>query len=79
MGPFSTARHIEPFSLLVAQLAYYASDRPELGYRFERLDIGRITSGDAHAFAHCRRFPDANARPPILPESPMVAQSSAKI
>jgi len=31
------ARYIEPFSLLVAQLAYDGSDGPELAYRFERL------------------------------------------
>jgi len=36
MGPLSTARYIEPFSLLVAQLAYDGSDGPELAYRFER-------------------------------------------
>lgn len=36
MGPLSTARYIEPFSLLVAQLAYDGSDGPELTYRFER-------------------------------------------
>ena len=36
IGPLSTARYIEPFSLLVAQLAYDGSDGPELAYRFER-------------------------------------------
>jgi len=36
-GPLSMARYIEPFSLLVAQLAYDGSDGPELAYRFERL------------------------------------------
>ena len=30
------ARHMEPFSLLVAQLAYNSSDGPALTYRFER-------------------------------------------
>jgi len=35
-GPLSTARYTEPFSLLVAQLAYNGSDGPELAYRFER-------------------------------------------
>ena len=35
-GPLSTARYIEPFSLLVAQLAYESSNGPELAYRFER-------------------------------------------
>lgn len=37
MGPLSTARYIEPFSLLVAQLAYDGSNGPELCYRFEHL------------------------------------------
>ena len=36
-GPLSTARYIEPFSLLVAQLAYSSSDGPELIYRFKHL------------------------------------------
>jgi 8-hydroxy-5-deazaflavin:NADPH oxidoreductase len=37
VGPLSTARYIEPFSLLVAQLAYDGPEGPELAYRFERL------------------------------------------
>jgi 8-hydroxy-5-deazaflavin:NADPH oxidoreductase len=37
LGPLSMARYVEPFSLLVAQLAYSGSARPELAYRFERL------------------------------------------
>jgi hypothetical protein len=36
IGPLSTARYTEPFSLLVAQIAYDGSDGPELTYRFER-------------------------------------------
>jgi predicted dinucleotide-binding enzyme len=36
LGPLSTARYIEPFSLLVAQLAYDGSEGPELTYRFQR-------------------------------------------
>jgi hypothetical protein len=36
LGPLSMARYVEPFSLLVAQLAYEGSDGPELAYRFER-------------------------------------------
>jgi hypothetical protein len=36
MGPLSTARYVEPFSLLVAQLAYNSSDDPALAYRFKR-------------------------------------------
>jgi len=35
LGGLSTARHIEPFSLLVAQIAYNGSAGPELAYRFE--------------------------------------------
>ncbi|HXW55371.1 MAG TPA: NADPH-dependent F420 reductase [Candidatus Cybelea sp.] len=37
LGPLSTARYVEPFSLLMAQLAYNGWDQPELAYRFERL------------------------------------------
>jgi 8-hydroxy-5-deazaflavin:NADPH oxidoreductase len=36
MGALSAARYIEPFSLLVAKLAYNGSDGLELAYRFER-------------------------------------------
>jgi 8-hydroxy-5-deazaflavin:NADPH oxidoreductase len=36
IGPLSTARYLEPFSLLVAQLAYESSKDPALAYRFER-------------------------------------------
>jgi len=36
LGALSLARYVEPFTLLVAQLAY-EGDRPELVYRFERL------------------------------------------
>jgi 8-hydroxy-5-deazaflavin:NADPH oxidoreductase len=35
-GPLRTARYMEPFSLLVAQLAYEGDEGPELAYRFER-------------------------------------------
>ena len=41
-GPLSMARYIEPFSLLVAQLAYDGSHPPELAYRFT--DLSRPTS-----------------------------------
>jgi predicted dinucleotide-binding enzyme len=37
-GPLRIARYIEPFALLVAQLAYEGSGGPELAYRFERFD-----------------------------------------
>jgi predicted dinucleotide-binding enzyme len=35
-GPLRTARYIEPFTLLVAQLAYEGDGGPRLAYRFER-------------------------------------------
>ena len=35
-GPLRIARYTEPFSLLVAQLAYEGKGGPELAYRFER-------------------------------------------
>ena len=36
-GPLRIARYIEPFALLVGQLAYGGKGDPELAYRFERL------------------------------------------
>jgi predicted dinucleotide-binding enzyme len=36
-GPLKVARYIEPFTLLIAQLAYEGEGGPELAYRFERL------------------------------------------
>jgi 8-hydroxy-5-deazaflavin:NADPH oxidoreductase len=35
-GPLRVARFLEPFTLLVAQLAYEREGGPELAYRFER-------------------------------------------
>jgi predicted dinucleotide-binding enzyme len=35
-GPLRSARYTEPFSLLIAQLAYEGSAGPQLAYRFER-------------------------------------------
>src|SRR5436309_12487087 len=35
-GPLPIARYAEPFTLLVAQLAYEGDGGPELAYRFER-------------------------------------------
>jgi 8-hydroxy-5-deazaflavin:NADPH oxidoreductase len=35
-GPLRIARHMEPFSLLVAQLAYEGKGGPELAYRVQR-------------------------------------------
>ncbi len=34
-GPLRTARYIEPFALLVAQLAYEGGKSPEVAYRFD--------------------------------------------
>jgi 8-hydroxy-5-deazaflavin:NADPH oxidoreductase len=34
-GPLRIARYMEPFAMLVAQLAYEGDDGPELAYRFE--------------------------------------------
>ena len=36
-GPLRIARYIEPFALLVGQLAYEGKGGPELAYRFDRL------------------------------------------
>jgi predicted dinucleotide-binding enzyme len=36
-GPLKIARYAEPFSLLIAQLAYEGSAGPQLAYRFEHL------------------------------------------
>ena len=36
----SAARYIEPFSLLLAEIAYSGTAGPELVYRFERLPAG---------------------------------------
>ena len=36
-GPLRIARYTEPFTLLIARLAYEGDDGPELAYRFERL------------------------------------------
>lgn len=35
-GPLRVARYIEPFALLIGELAYGAGGGPELAYRFER-------------------------------------------
>ena len=35
-GPLRIARYTEPFTLLIARLAYESGARPELAYRFER-------------------------------------------
>jgi hypothetical protein len=35
-GPLHIARYVEPFSLLVAQLAYEGGGSPQIAYRFDR-------------------------------------------
>ncbi|HKR36539.1 MAG TPA: 3-hydroxyacyl-CoA dehydrogenase NAD-binding domain-containing protein [Steroidobacteraceae bacterium] len=37
VGSLSIARYIEPYSLLLAEIAYEGSNGPELAYRFEHL------------------------------------------
>src|SRR6185436_9830015 len=37
-GPLRIARYLEPFTLLIAQLAYEGEEGPELAYRFERFE-----------------------------------------
>ncbi len=36
LGSLRVARYIEPFTLLVARLAYEGEGGPEVAYRFER-------------------------------------------
>ncbi len=37
-GPLRSARYIEPFTMLIARLAYESDGGPELAYRFERFE-----------------------------------------
>jgi predicted dinucleotide-binding enzyme len=37
-GPLRIARHLEPFSLAMAQLAYEGDEGPEIAYRIERFE-----------------------------------------
>jgi 8-hydroxy-5-deazaflavin:NADPH oxidoreductase len=37
-GPLCIARYVEPFSLLVAQLAYEGGGSPQIAYRFDRFE-----------------------------------------
>jgi predicted dinucleotide-binding enzyme len=37
-GPLKIARYTEPFTLLMAQLAYEGDDGPALAYRFEHFE-----------------------------------------
>jgi predicted dinucleotide-binding enzyme len=38
VGPLRVARYTEPFTMLVAHLAYETDAGPELAYRFERFE-----------------------------------------
>jgi 8-hydroxy-5-deazaflavin:NADPH oxidoreductase len=42
-GPLRTARYMEPFTMLVAQLAYEGKSGPQVAYRFERF-ASRVTA-----------------------------------
>jgi 8-hydroxy-5-deazaflavin:NADPH oxidoreductase len=42
-GPLQMARYMEPFTLLVAQLAYEGTGGPKIAYRFERYGA-RVTA-----------------------------------
>ncbi len=42
-GPLRIARYLEPFTLLMAQLAYEGHGGPEVAYRFERFASRRRT------------------------------------
>jgi predicted dinucleotide-binding enzyme len=44
-GTLRTARYLEPFGLLVAQLAYAEGSAPALGYRFVRVEASDARSG----------------------------------
>jgi predicted dinucleotide-binding enzyme len=37
-GPLRIARYVEPFSLLMGQLAYEGDEGPEIAYRLERFE-----------------------------------------
>jgi predicted dinucleotide-binding enzyme len=44
VGPLRIARYLEPFTLLIAQLAYEGGSGPEVAYRFERFASHRRAS-----------------------------------
>jgi len=48
-GPLRIARYIEPFSLLVAELAYEGSGGPQVAYRFERFERKALRRNDHRA------------------------------
>lgn len=37
-GPLRIARYLEPFTLLMGQLAYEGTEGPEIAYRLERFE-----------------------------------------
>jgi predicted dinucleotide-binding enzyme len=41
-GPLKMARNMEPFTLLIAQLAYEGDEGPRIAYRFERFETGDV-------------------------------------
>jgi len=41
-GLLRMARNMEPFTLLIAQLAYEGDEGPEIGYRFERFETKEV-------------------------------------
>jgi predicted dinucleotide-binding enzyme len=45
-GPLRIARYTEPFTLLIAQLAYEGDEGPELAYRFERFGRKKNKNGE---------------------------------
>jgi hypothetical protein len=53
-GPLRMARYTEPFTLLVAQLAYEGDRGPELAYRFEWLGKQRASSSSNRSRANTR-------------------------
>lgn len=40
-GPLEAARYTEPFTLLMARLAYEGKAGPEIAYRFEQFNVGK--------------------------------------
>ena len=69
MGGLSAARDVEPFSLLVAQLAYNNSDGPALAYHFEHFSRPRQITLSFSASARERTVvPNVGAGPIDLRE-----------
>src|SRR5262249_61352349 len=53
-GALRMARYTEPFTLLIAQLAYESGAGPELAYRFERFGEPYVISGRKAAIPSAR-------------------------